>query len=41
MSSQLRVPGDPQPESITISDISMLIDYLFITAASLGLAECM
>ena len=35
--------GGPNPGTgdITISDISSLIDYLFITGSSLGLAECL
>jgi hypothetical protein len=31
----------PQLDDITIGDISTLIDYLFITGPSLGLAECL
>jgi|GEM_PF-987337 len=31
----------PDYDDITISDISLLIDYLFITGQSLGLADCL
>lgn len=33
--------SNPQPDDITVSDISILIDYLFITGASLELADCL
>jgi hypothetical protein len=33
--------ADPSAEDITISDISMLIDYLFITGSSLALPDCL
>jgi len=32
--------ASPTPEDITIGDISILIDYLFITGQSLGLPDC-
>jgi hypothetical protein len=33
--------ADPKCDDITISDIATLIDYLFITGSTLGLAECL
>ena len=33
--------GNPTPDDITIGDISILIDYLFITGPSLGLPDCL
>ena len=32
---------DPTEDDITIGDIATLIDYLFITGTSLGLADCL
>jgi hypothetical protein len=32
---------DPTPNDITIGDISILVDYLFITGPSLGLPNCL
>ncbi len=33
--------SEPACADITIGDISILIDYLFITGQSLGLADCL
>ena len=33
--------ANPTCDDITISDISILIDYLFITGTGLGLADCL
>ncbi len=32
---------NPQPDNVTIGDVSVLIDYLFITGPSLGLSACL
>ena len=32
---------DPTCDDITIGDISVLVDYLFITGPSLGLPDCL
>jgi len=33
--------ADPNCDDLTIGDISILIDYLFITGPELGLADCL